>query len=133
MAMISQISIFDNTEVYDNLGELEKIKLILDNIPDEKLIEALKKERDGKGRDTDEPIEALLNIYWTKRIIEHPKMSQMLRELNRNSQLRKVCGLQNDKAPSKYVMTRFMKKLNRCNATIKFGKTLKNMQKQKTD
>ena len=111
MAMIPQISIFDNTEVYDNLGELEKIKLILDNIPDEKLIDALKKERDGKGRDTDESVEALLNIYWCKRIIEHPKMSQMLRELDRNSQLRKVCGLQHDKAPSKFVMTRFMKKL----------------------
>ena len=119
MAIISQISIFDNTEVYDNLGELERIKLILENIPDEKLLDALRKERDGKGREPDEPVEALLNIYWVKRIIEHPKMSQMLRELNRNSQLRKICGLQKDKAPSKYIMTRFMKKLKKQRKLIK--------------
>ena len=119
MAMIPQISIFDNTEVYDNLGELERIKLILENIPDEKLLDALRKERDGKGRELDEPVEALLNIYWAKRIIEHQKMSQMLRELDRNSQLRKICGLQKDKAPSKYIMTRFMKKLKKHRELIK--------------
>lgn len=39
MAIISQISIFDNTEVYDNLGDLERVKLILDNIPDEQLLD----------------------------------------------------------------------------------------------
>lgn len=119
MAMIPQISIFDNTEIYDNLGELERIKLIIENIPDERLLDALRKERDGKGRETDEPVEALLNIYWAKRILEHSKMSQMLRELNRNSQLRKMCGLQKDKAPSKYVMTRFMKKLKKHRKLIK--------------
>ena len=119
MAIISQVSIFDNTEVYDNLGDLERIKLIIENIPDEKLVDALKKERNGKGRSTDESVEALLNIYWAKRIIEHPKMSQMLRELNRNSQLRKICGLRNDKAPSQYVMTRFMKKLKKHKNLIK--------------
>lgn len=37
-------------------------------------------------------------------------MEQMLRELRRNSQLRKICGLQNEEVPSKYAMTRFMKK-----------------------
>ena len=78
MAMIPQISIFDKTEVYDNLEELEKVKLILKNIPDEKLLDALRKERDGKGRETDEPVATLLNIYWAKRIIEHQKMSNML-------------------------------------------------------
>ena len=78
MAMIPQISTFDKTEVYDNLEELEKVKLILENIPDEKLLDALRKERDGKGREPDEPVETLLNIYWAKRIIEHQKMSNML-------------------------------------------------------
>ena len=50
MAMIPQISIFDNTEVYDNLGDLERVKLILDNIPNDKLIDIIRKDKDVKGR-----------------------------------------------------------------------------------
>ncbi len=118
MAMIPQISIFDNTEVYDNLGDLERVKLILDNIPDDKLLEAIRKDKDVKGR-KGISLEALLNIYWAKRILQHRTMAQMLRELSRNSQLRKVCGLQNDEIPSKYVMTRFMKKLKKYRNLIK--------------
>ena len=118
MAMISQISIFDNTEVYDNLGDLERVKLILENIPDEKLLDVIRKDRDIKGR-KGIPIEALMNIYWARRILQHRTMAQMLRELSRNSQLRKVCGLQNDEIPSKYVMTRFMKKLKKHRELIK--------------
>ena len=94
MAMIPQISIFDNTEVYDNLGDLKRVKLILDNIPDEKIIDKIKKEKDVKGR-KGIPIEALMNIHWARKILQHKSMAEMLRELDRNSQLRKICGLQN--------------------------------------
>lgn len=118
MAMIPQISIFDNTEVYDNLGDLERVKLILDNIPDDKLLEAIRKDKDVKGR-KGIALEALMNIYWSKKILQHRTMAQMLRELSRNSQLRKICGLQNDEIPSKYVMTRFMKKLKKHRNIIK--------------
>jgi len=118
MAMIPQISIFDNTEVYDNLGDLERVKLILDNIPDEKLLNTIRKDKDVKGR-KGISLEALMNIYWVKRILQHRTMAQMLRELSRNSQLRKICGLQNDETPSKYVMTRFMKKLKENKDLIK--------------
>ena len=118
MAMIPQISIFDNTEVYDNLGDLERVKLILENIPDEKLLETIRKDKDVKGR-KGITLEALMNIYWARRILQHRTMAQMLRELSRNSQLRKICGLQNDEIPSKYVMTRFMKKLKKHRELIK--------------
>lgn len=118
MAMIPQISIFDNTEVYDNLGDLERVKLILDNIPDENILEAIRKDKDVKGR-KGIPLEALMNIYWSKRILQHRTMEQMIRELSRNSQLRKVCGLQNDEIPSKYAMSRFMKKLKKHKNMIK--------------
>ena len=118
MAMIPQISIFDNTEVYDNLGDLERVKLILENIPDDKLIEAIRKDKDVKGR-KGIPIEALMNIHWAKKVLQHRTMEQMLRELKRNSQLRKICGLQNEEIPSKYVMTRFMKKLKKHEELIK--------------
>lgn len=118
MAMISQISIFDNTEVYDNLGDLERVKLILDNIPDEQLLETIRKDKGVKGR-KGIALEVLINIYWSKKILQHRTMEQMLRELRRNSQLRKICGLQNEEVPSKYVMTRFMKKLKKHREEIK--------------
>ena len=75
MAMISQISIFDNTEVYDNLGDLERIKLILENIPDEKLLDAIREDKDVKGRKSI-ALEALMNIYWAKKILQHRTMAQ---------------------------------------------------------
>ena len=118
MAIISQISIFDNTEVYDNLGDLERVKLILDNIPDEQLLETIRKNKDAKGRKSI-ALEALINIYWAKKILQHRTMEQMLRELRRNSQLRKICGLQNEEVPSKYAMTRFMKKLKKYREKLK--------------
>ena len=51
MAMIPQISIFDNTEVYDNLGDLERVKLILDNIPDESILTEIRKDLYGLWAD----------------------------------------------------------------------------------
>lgn len=118
MAMIPQISIFDNTEIYDNLGDLERVKLILDNIPDEKLLDKIREDKDVRGR-KGIPLEALMNICWARKILQHNTMAKMLRELSRNSQLRKICGLQNDQIPSKYVMTRFLKKLKKYREEIK--------------
>ena len=40
MNNISQISIFDYTEI-ENLGDLEKLKLFLENVEDEELCEVL--------------------------------------------------------------------------------------------
>lgn len=44
MNNISQISIFDYTEI-ENLGDLEKLKLFLENVEDDELCEILEKER----------------------------------------------------------------------------------------
>ena len=44
MNNISQISIFDYTEI-ENLGDLEKLKLFLENVEDGELCEILEKER----------------------------------------------------------------------------------------
>lgn len=40
---ISQISIFDYTEI-ENLGDLEKLKLFLENVEDDELCEILEKK-----------------------------------------------------------------------------------------
>jgi len=43
MKIISQPTIFDYTEI-EILGDLERCKLLIENVPDEKIIEELKKE-----------------------------------------------------------------------------------------
>ena len=48
MKIITQISIFDYTEI-EILGDLERCKLLIENVPDEKIVEKLLEIR-GKGR-----------------------------------------------------------------------------------
>ena len=48
MAIIPQKQLFDWTQV-EELGDLERLKLVLDTLPDEELMRALERER-GKGR-----------------------------------------------------------------------------------
>ena len=53
MKIITQISVFDYSEI-EILGDLERCKLLIDNVPDEKIVNNLTQIR-GKGRD-DYPI-----------------------------------------------------------------------------
>ena len=48
LKIITQISMFDDTQ-NENLGDLERLQKVFDNLPDEKLIRRLKEKR-GKGR-----------------------------------------------------------------------------------
>ena len=50
MAIIPQISLFRWQDDIDCLGDLERLKLVFDNLPDEELVRILEKER-GNGRD----------------------------------------------------------------------------------
>ena len=90
MNNISQISIFDYSEI-EILGDLEKLKLFFDTVNDETLCEQMEKERKN-GRD-DYPIRVLLNIVYAMKIFEHRSIESIRRELQRNSQLRQLCGL----------------------------------------
>lgn len=91
MKIITQLSLFDDTQ-NENLGDLEWLKLVLDNIPDEPLIEKLEAIR-GKGRN-DWPLVPMWNSFIASFIFKHSSTASLLRELNRNSQLRMVCGFQ---------------------------------------
>ena len=44
MYIITQTSLFDNEEI-EILGDLERLKLAIENIPDEKIVKKLKKIR----------------------------------------------------------------------------------------
>ena len=91
MKIITQISLFDDTQ-NENLGDLERLQKVFDNLPDEKLIQKLKEKR-GKGRN-EWPVEAMWNSLIASFIFDHDSIASLLRELNRNSQLRIICGFQ---------------------------------------
>lgn len=91
MKIITQISLFDDTQ-NENLGDLERLEKVFDNLPDEKLIQKLKEKR-GKGRN-EWPVEAMWNSLIASFIFDHDSIASLLRELNRNSQLRIICGFQ---------------------------------------
>lgn len=91
MKIITQISLFDDTQ-NENLGDLERLQKVFDNLPDEKLIRKLKEKR-GKGRN-EWPVEAMWNSFIASFIFDHDSVASLLRELNRNSQLRIICGFQ---------------------------------------
>lgn len=91
MKIISQISVFDYSEI-EILGDLERCKLIIDNIPDEKIIKKLKEIR-GKGRN-EYPIIAVWNSILLAPVLECSSIEQLRRELSRNRDLRKICGFE---------------------------------------
>ena len=127
MNIIPQISLFGESE-NEELGDLERLKMVLEAIPDEKLIRALYKIR-GKGRN-DWPCEAMWNSFIASFLFEHATIEALLRELSRNSQLRKLCGftpryIQKPSgvvkicvAPSKSAYSNFIKNLMKCQTEL---------------
>lgn len=99
--IISQINIFDYTEI-EELGDLERFKLCVDGIDDEKLVNELEKHR-SNGRD-DYPIVAMLNSIYAMKIFGHKTVESLRRELSRNSQLRQICGWGKVKFKRKYLV-----------------------------
>lgn len=89
MKIITQLSAFDYSEI-EILGDLERCQLLLDNVPDEKIVNKLYEIR-GKGRN-DYPIEAVWNSILIAPIIECSSVEQLRRELARNRDLRRMCG-----------------------------------------
>lgn len=89
MKIIPQISVFDYSEI-EILGDLERCKLLIDNVPDEKIVNQLIKMR-GKGRN-DYPVTLVWNSLLIMPLIECSKVEQLRKELSRNRDLRKICG-----------------------------------------
>lgn len=89
MKIITQLSAFDYSEI-EILGDLERCQLLLDNVPDEEIVNKLYEIR-GKGRN-DYPIEAVWNSILITPLIECSSVEQLRRELSRNRDLRRICG-----------------------------------------
>lgn len=89
MKIITQQSIFDYTKT-EILGDLERCKLLIENVPDEEIVKELKKMR-GKGRN-EYPVDAVWNALLVMPLLECSTVEQLRRELSRNSDLRRICG-----------------------------------------
>ena len=89
MKIITQKTIFDYSEI-EVLGDLERCKYIIENVPDKEIIDKLIEIR-GKGRN-EYPVVAMWNSIIIMPVIECSGIEQLRRELSRNSDLRKLCG-----------------------------------------
>ena len=76
------------------LGDLERLKICLENVDDAELCNMLEEKR-GKGRN-DFPVRVMLNLVYAMKIFGHRSVESFRRELSRNSQLRRVCGLKDE-------------------------------------
>lgn len=89
MAIIPQQRLFGWQEI-DELGDLERLVLVLEHLPDKKLMQKLERER-GRGRN-DYPVRAVWNSILAGIVFQHPSIESLRRELLRNAQLREICG-----------------------------------------
>ncbi len=112
MAIIPQRNLFGWKDV-EELGDLERLVLVLESMPDEKLVKTMELDR-SNGRN-DYPVRAVWNSILAGLVYQHPTIASLRRELKRNAQLRQVCGFDLWKGiqavPPNYVYSRFLKKL----------------------
>ncbi len=106
MASIPQQKLFGWEEL-ENLGDLERLQLVLEYMPDEGLMRKLEKER-GLGRN-DYPVRGMWNALLAGVVYQHLSVESLRRELSRNGQLRDMCGL--GKVPTAWSFSRFLAKL----------------------
>lgn len=113
MAIIPQGRLFGWQEV-ENLGDLERLNLVVRTMPDEPLMRALERAR-GRGRD-DYPVRVMWNAVLAGVVFQHVSVESLRRELSRNAQLRQVCGMDPVReaasaVPTSSAFTRFLKRL----------------------
>jgi len=106
MAIIPQKQLFEWGEI-QKLGELKRLKLVLENLPDEELMKKLERER-ANGRD-DYSVRGVWNSILAGIVFQHSSVEQLRRELMRNGQLRYICGL--NETPTSSAYSRFLGRL----------------------
>jgi len=112
--IISQYTFADYGEI-EIMGDLERFQLAMEGMNDEALMQRLESKR-GNGRN-DYPVRAMWNLIIAMKIFGHDTVESFRRELSRNSQLRKICGLEDFASkrhivPPARVFTRFLKMLS---------------------
>ena len=114
MAMIPQAELFSWNQV-EASSDLDRLRMALESMPDESLMDALEDAR--KGRRDDYPIRPVWNSVIAGVVFEHKSIESLRRELRRNGELREACGFDLFKGeqavPKASVYSRFLKKLFR--------------------
>ena len=136
MANIIQKKLFGWKEI-EELGDLERLKLVLKYLPDEELMVEMEKER-KKGRD-EYPVRAVWNSILAGVIYEHKSVESLRRELKRNGQLRELCGFEIEKGirsvPGSWVYSRFLRNLMKHEGEIEgiFDKLVEKLKEELVD
>ena len=89
--IVSQITFADYGQI-EILGDLERFLLAMLGMNDEALMLRLEAKR-GNGRN-DYPVRVMWNLIIAMKVFGHRTVASFRRELKRNSQLRKICGLE---------------------------------------
>lgn len=108
MAIIPQLTLFSWQDL-EELGDLERLVLVLQTVPDEALMRRLEAVR-GRGRN-DYPVRALWNSILAGIVFQHPSIESLRRELARNAQLRALCGFRGPGVPPASTYSRFLARL----------------------
>jgi len=112
MAIIPQPQLFSWQQV-ETTSDMDRLRLALNAMPDESLMQTLEHER--RGRRDDYPIRAVWNSIIAGIVFEHISVEQLRRELSRNAELRQLCGfdvfLGDAAVPPSWGYSRFLKKL----------------------
>ena len=109
MSMIPQTSLFSWENEIEKLGDNVRLVRVVENLPDEELMQALEEER-GRGRD-DYPVRAMWNMLIAMIVFGHGRFADIIRETRRNIQLRYICGFGAGKTPGADNMSRFVSNL----------------------
>lgn len=120
MNIVTQLNLFEEQE----LGDLEKILMVLDGLPETDMFSRMEKKR-KHGRH-DYSIQSYVIAYIAKIILQLETDQQLLRHLRMNSQLRQICGFETHgvklkdgsiklvNAPSSSAYSRFIQSLQEC-------------------
>ena len=88
MAAIEQ-SLFD-WDAVEARSDLDRFFLVRDHLPDERWVQYLEVMR-GRGRNA-YPVRAMWNALLAGIVFQHPGISALIRELDRNPALLQACG-----------------------------------------
>ena len=76
----------------ESLPDLERLRLVLDTLPDEEIVAALEAGR-GRGRN-DDPVRSMWRALIAGVVFQHASIQSLLRELDRNPALLEICGFE---------------------------------------
>lgn len=112
MSYIRQGQLFSFEEFVEIDDDNTRLALVLDALPDERLIRWLKKTR--KGKRDDYPLEMLWRCVVAKFVYQIKTYAELIRELKRNGSLRRMVGIESiGTTPEDYHFSRFLNRLSR--------------------